>query len=64
MTIDEALEGALTETVREAGQPEAVARRLTAWLRQMSQGPLMKEDEARFLNAVCDELELGAEDAD
>ena len=64
MTIDEALEEALTETVRDAGQPEAVARRLTAWLRQMSQGPLAKEDEARFLDGVCDELELEADDAD
>ncbi len=64
MTIDEALEQALTETVRDRGQPEAVARRLTAWLRQMSQAPLTKEEEARFLNAVCDELKLEAEDAD
>ena len=64
MTIDEALEEALTETVQDAGQPEAVARRLTAWLRQMSKGPLVKEDDARFLNAVCDELEMEAVDAD
>lgn len=64
MTIDEALEEAVTETVRDAGQPEAVARRLTAWLRQMSQGSLAREDEARFLDGVCDELELEADDAD
>ena len=55
--LDQALEESLAETVREAGQPESVARRLTAWLQQMSQGPLMKEDDARFLKAVCDELE-------
>ena len=64
MTLDPALEEALAETLREAGQPEAVARRLTAWLRQMSQGPLVKEDDARFLKAVCDELALEDGDAD
>ena len=64
MTLDEALEEALTETVRDGGQPETVARRLTAWLRQMSLGPLVKEDDARFLKAVCDELALEDEDAD
>ncbi|MDE0039071.1 MAG: hypothetical protein OXU77_16195 [Gammaproteobacteria bacterium] len=62
--LDGALEESLTETVREAGQPETVARRLTAWLRQMSQGPLAKEDDARFLMAVCDVLELEDDDAD
>ncbi len=64
MTIDQALDEAVAETVRDMGQPEAVARRLTAWLREMSQGPLAKEEGARFLNAVCRELELEAEDAD
>ena len=58
MTIDKALEDALVETVNKSGQPEAVARRITAWLRQMSQGSLSKEDDARFLQAVCDELRL------
>ena len=61
--LDQALEESVTETVRDAGQPESVARRLTAWLRQMSQGPLVKEDDARFLKAVCDELDLEAGDA-
>lgn len=62
--LDRALEESLTETVREAGQPEAVARRLTAWLTQMSQRTLVKEDDARFLKAVCDEVDLEGEDAD
>lgn len=62
--LDPALEESLAETVREAGQPEAVARRLTAWLRQMGQGSLVEEDEARFLTAVFDVLELEDEDAD
>ena len=45
------------------GSRRALPRRLTAWLRQMSQGPLVKEDDARFLKAVCDELDLEAGDA-
>lgn len=62
--LDRALEEALVEAVREARQPESVARRLTAWLRQMSQGESAAEDDARFLIAVCDELDLGEDDAD
>lgn len=62
--LDRALEEALAETVREAGQPEAVVRRLTAWLRQMSQGALVKEEDVIFLMAVCDELDVEDEDAD
>lgn len=62
--LDGALEQALKETVREAGQPETVARRLAAWLTQMSQGSLVKEDDARFLQGVCDVLELEDDDAD
>ena len=64
MMLDRALQEALEEAVREAGQPETVARRLTAWLRQMSEGALAKEDDARFLTAACDELDLGVDDAD
>lgn len=61
--LDPALEEALARSVREAGQPETVARRLAAWLRQISEGALSKEDEARFLLGVCGELDLGADDA-
>ena len=62
--LDRALEESLRETVREAGQPERVARRLTAWLTEMSKGSLAKEDDDRFLRAVCDEVYLEDEDAD
>lgn len=62
--LDSALEEALAVTVKEAGQPETVARRLTAWLRRMSQGSSAKEDDARFLMSVCEELNLGRKDAD
>lgn len=62
--LDSALEEALAVTVKEAGQPETVARRLTAWLRRMSQGASAKEDDARFLMSVCEELNLGRKDAD
>lgn len=56
--LDKALEEAIIEAVITSGQPDAVARRITAWLRQMSQGPLVKEDDARFLIEVCNELDL------
>lgn len=62
--LDRALEEAVAETVRKAGQPESVARRLTAWLTDMSKGALVPEDDARFLKAVCDALELEDENAD
>ena len=63
MMLDRALEDALEEVVREAGQPETVARRLRAWLRQLSEGSLAKEEDVRFLTAACDELDLEPEDA-
>ena len=62
--LDPALEESLAETVREAGQPETVTQRLTAWLRQMGQDSLVTEDETKFLKEVCDVLELEDEDAD
>ncbi|MYE25506.1 MAG: hypothetical protein F4Y01_16470 [Gammaproteobacteria bacterium] len=62
--LDPALEESLAETIKEAGQPETVARRLTAWLRRMAQGSPVEEDEARFLTAVFEVLDLEDEDAD
>ena len=62
--LDRALEESLLEAVLEARQPESVARRLMAWLTQMSQGESATEDDARFLAAVCDELDLGDNNAD
>ena len=62
--LDPALDEGLAKSVREAGQSETVARRLAAWLHQMSGGVLSKEDEARFLLAVCGELDLGPDNAD
>ncbi len=64
MTIDKALEDALEDTIRNSGQPETVARRIIAWVRQMSQGSLVKEDDARFLKAICDELRLEGDSED
>ncbi len=62
--LDHALEESLSEAVRQAGQPESVARRLTAWLRQMSQGAPLTEDYETFLQAARDELDLGNKNAD
>ena len=62
--LDKALEEALEESIKESGQPEPVARRITAWLRQMSQGTSTYEDDTRFLMDVCNELRLGSESED
>ena len=64
MTLDKALEEALEEVVCEAGQPETVARRLIAWLREMSTGEMTKEDSARRLKAARETLDLGSNHAD
>ena len=64
MMLDRALEEALEEVVREAGQPETVARRLTAWLRQMSEGALGQGRRRQISDGGCDELDLGVDDAD
>ena len=62
--LDPALEEALAEVVGEAGLSEAVARRLTAWLRRMSEGELVREDNVVFLSEACSEIRLEDEDAD
>ena len=62
--LDRALEASLSETVLKAGQPETVARRLTAWLRAMSKGSLSREDHTGFLDAVRHEVDLEDEHAD
>ena len=62
--LDKALEEAMTMIVREARQPDAVAKRLTAWLMEMSKRQLEDEDTSWFLENVCNALELEVDDAD
>ena len=62
--LDKALEEALEESIKESGQPESVTRRITAWLREMSQGTLTYEENTRFFKDVCNELKLGSESED
>ena len=62
--LDPALEEALAEVAGEVGQPQTVARRLVAWLKQMSESELDEEDNVMFLTGVCQELAHGATDAD
>ncbi len=56
--IDNALVQAVEDAVKDAGQPQNVARRLTAWLTQMSEGELSRDENAIFLLEACNELLL------
>ena len=54
--LDTALIEALTSAVRVRGQPEAVAKRLIAWVEQASVGELSKLDDERFLLSTLEAL--------
>lgn len=56
--LDDALVEAMGEVAREMGQPSAVSQRLLAWLTQLSEGGLAREDEAQFLENVRSALVL------
>ena len=60
------LDSALVEAVREAtqrlGQPESAARRLIAWLDQLSLGESTPLDSERFLAGVLEELRIPEND--
>ena len=62
--LDQALKDALEDAVLEAGQPKAVARRLTAWLLQMSQGESTEAEDIRFLSEIFDAIEIEEESED
>ena len=49
---------------RSQGQPQSVAKRLTAWLTRMSEGDLPREEHERFLQDVCSAIVMEDRDAD
>ena len=61
--LDTALAHAITEITADFGQPRSVAQRLLAWLKQMSEAELTKDENTQFLANVCNAL-LVEEDAD
>jgi len=52
MPLDEEVTRALNETVKEMGQPDAVVRRLVAWLEKMSEGEVTSSDMETFLGTT------------
>ena len=52
MPLDDEVIRALNETVKETGQPEAVVRRLVAWLEKMSEGDVTSSDMETFLGTT------------
>lgn len=58
MALDPALAGALKTAAKEAGQPDAVANRLLAWLTQMSDNELSRDARGQFYDEVRQALLL------
>ena len=54
--IDPALEAAVLEAVREAGQPDVTARRLIGWLTELSGGEFTIDDSEQSLRRVLSTL--------
>lgn len=65
MALDPALADALRQAASEAEQPEAVAKRLAAWLARLSDGQLSREASAQFYDEVRQALTIeGTNNAD
>ena len=62
--LDKALIEALAEVVKEEGQPSSVALRLTAWLTQLSENDLGKDEHTQLFANVREALVLEADNAD
>ena len=58
MAIDPALSIALKAAAREAGQGDAVANRLLAWITQMSDNDIGRDAKANFCEEARQALEL------
>ena len=52
MALDKELEEAVRSVVAEAEQPSAVAQRIIAWLKELSETDLGPEDKSRHLDSV------------
>jgi hypothetical protein len=65
MALDPALSDAIAEAARTSGQPQAVARRLLAWLARLSDGELSRGANAEFYESTREVILLKeAEDED
>jgi len=58
MALDKELEEAVRSVVAEAMQPAAVAQRLIAWLKELSEIDLGPEDKSRHLDNLRSALDL------
>ncbi|WP_334162679.1 CxC ATPase DNA modification system associated small protein [Phenylobacterium sp.] len=62
--LDPALVEAISDVVAEEQQPKSVALRLTAWLTQMSEGDLTRDENTQFLENVREVIAVEVGDAD
>ena len=62
--LDEALKQAINQVVAESNQSKRVARRLIAWLNEMSTAELSNDEHTQFLRYVREALSLGSNDED
>ena len=58
MALDKELEEAVRSVVAEAKQPSAVAQRIVAWLKELSETELGPEDKSRHLDSVRSALDI------
>jgi hypothetical protein len=63
--LDPALVTAIAEAVKAEGRSPNVARRLTAWVRRLSEGDVGRDENNGFIANVREALrETGSSDAD
>jgi hypothetical protein len=58
LPLEPELEKAVLQVVSDKGQPATVAKRLIAWLEEMSKSDISKEDHSSFFSQVTDALEI------
>lgn len=58
MPLDRELDDAIKAVVAAKDQPKSVAKRLTAWLEEMSQAELSRDDHSRHFDNLCDSISL------
>jgi len=61
LPLEPELENAVHQVVAENGQPEAVAKRMIAWLEEMSKTDIGKEDQNIFFDDVKEALVVKSE---
>ena len=63
MALDTALEQAVCKATEELGQSPAVAKRLTAWLRALSNGEVVAKDNDAYFENVIAEIRIENDNA-